>query len=72
MGGRCPPYSNGSRNCLSAEQKCDEVTAAAILAAPDSTNKAAMARVCAIVEHAPYCPKKGIFKLRKPNVEEIH
>ena len=38
------------RNCFSAEQKCDEVAAAAIRAAPESTLSAANASDKAIVE----------------------
>ena len=72
VGVRCPPYSIGNLNCLSAEQKCDDVTAIALSAAPLSMNTDADSIVCAIVEHAPYCPKKGIFNSLNPNVEEIH
>ena len=33
---------------------------------------AAMASVCAIVEQAPYCPRKGMSMSRRPNVLEMH
>ena len=69
---RWPPYSRGKRNCRSAEQKWEDVTATARRAIPVSTNSDASPSVWAIVEHAPYCPKKGIPRLRRPKVEEIH
>ena len=72
LGVRCPPYSSGSLNCLSAEQKCDDVTAIARFAALLSVNIAPSASVCAIVEHAPYCPINGIFNSLSPNVEDMH
>ena len=54
VGVRTPPYSSGNLYCRSAEQKCDEVTHIAVLAAPLSTNTDAIISPCAIVEHAPY------------------
>ena len=45
MGVLCPPYSSGKRNCFSAEQKCDEVDATAVCAAPESTKTDAVARL---------------------------
>ena len=72
VGVRWPPYSSGRRNWRSAEQKWEDVTASARRAAPASTNTAAMASVCAMVEHAPYCPRKGISSPRRPNTEAAH
>ena len=72
VGERCPPYSRGRRNCRSAEQKWELVTAAACRAAPLSTARAASSRAWAMVEHAPYCPKKGTWYPITPKVEEMH
>ena len=53
VGVRCPPYSSGSRNCRSAEQKCELVMAHTVSAYPPSIVIAASDRLSAIVEHAP-------------------
>ena len=60
VGVRWAPYSSGVRNCRSAEQKWELVTAAAFSAAPQSTIMPAIKRVWAIVEQAPYWPRNGI------------
>ena len=46
--------------------------AAARRAAPLSTRTEESPRVSAMVEQAPYCPRKGIPKERRPKVEEMH
>jgi len=48
------------------------VTATQRFAIPPSTRKEDIARVCAMVEQAPYCPRKGIPRLLSPKVEEMH
>ena len=50
---RCPPYSRGVRYCRSAEQKWEEVTAAANWAKPPSIIMAARDRPSPMVEQAP-------------------
>ena len=47
------PYSRGNLYCLSAEQKCDDVTATALFHAPLSTSIEAILILRAIVEQAP-------------------
>ena len=69
VGGRWPPYSSGKRNCRSAEQKWEEVTAQQMSAAPLSTKMADMPSVCAMVEQAPNWPNRGTLYSRRPKVE---
>ena len=57
VGVRCPPYSSGKRYCRSAVQKCEPVSAAAVLKPPPSISSAARHSASAIVEHAPYSPR---------------
>ena len=71
-GGRWPPYSNGRRNCFSAEQKCEEVEATASPAVPVSINTDAIKSDSAIVEQAPYSPANGISSSRMPKHVPIH
>jgi hypothetical protein len=56
------PVFKGSLNCRSAEQKCEEVRAQTVSAKPPSMVMAAKLRLSAIVEQAPYRPKKGTFE----------
>ena len=72
VGARWPPYSKGRRNWRSAEQKWELVTARAFSAAPLSTRMEASSSVWAMVEQAPYCPRKGMPKSSSPKVEEMH
>ena len=69
---RCPPYPRGVRNCRSDEQKCDDVTAAQISAAPDSTKTDALISDSTMVEHAPYMPICGTPRLLSPKVDAMH
>ena len=71
-GGLCPPYSRGRRNCLSADAKCDEVDATAVLTTCESTKTDASAIDNAIVEQAPYSPKKGICSSLIPKDVPMH
>ncbi len=64
VGVRWEPYSRGVRYCRSAEQKWDEVTAAAYLPYPPLSSSVASARLSPMVEHAPYSPKKGTAAAR--------
>ena len=68
---RWPPYSSGKRNCRSAVQKWEEVTALQRSAAPLSTNTAAIPRVCAMVEQAPNWPSSGTLLSRIPKVDAM-
>ena len=72
VGVRTPPYSSGKRYCRSADAKCDEVTHAETFAPPLSTADAAIIRLCAIVEHAPYCPRYGIPNFISPKLDPMH
>ena len=72
VGARWPPYSKGRRNWRSAEQKWELVTASARRAAPLSTRMDATSSVWAMVEQAPYWPRKGMRKSSRPKVEEMH
>lgn len=72
VGVRTPPYSSGKRYCRSADAKCDEVTQAETFAPPLSTADAAIIRLCAIVEHAPYCPRYGIPNFISPKLDPMH
>ena len=56
VGVRWPPYSRGVRYCRSAEQKWEEVMAAAQPPKPPSSSRAARDRLSAMVEQAPYSP----------------
>ena len=71
VGVRWPPYSSGNRNCRSAVQKWLEVTAPHKSALPLSTNSAASASVCPMVEQAPNCPNSGTPISRTPKVEAM-
>ena len=72
LGVRCPPYSKGNLNCRSAEQKCEDVTAIHLSAKLPARAMLEMNRLSAIVDHAPYNPKKGIAISLKPYAELIH
>ena len=53
VGGRTLPYSSGKRNCRSAEQKCELVSAATFFAPQPSIRSEASMSDSAIVEQAP-------------------
>ena len=72
VGVRCPPYSSGKRNCLSAEQKCEEVAATASFAASQFTKTLAMPNDRAIVEQAPKSPISGIPSSLNEKVDAVH
>ena len=72
VGGRWPPYSRGVRYCRSAEQKWEEVAAAAHCPKPPSSSMAPRARLSPMVEQAPYSPQKGTPQARAAKAEPTH
>ena len=72
VGVRCPPYSSGVRYCRSAEQKWEEVSAAAHSPKPPSSIADAIHRLSAMVEQAPYSPRKGASCPRMAKPEPMH
>lgn len=48
------------------------MTHAETFAPPLSTADAAIIRLCAIVEHAPYCPRYGIPNFIRPKLDPMH